>query len=128
MPGDISYCLDKKAMVDAQKSFPSGHSGAVFSGYGFLGIFLLALLKTQYRSHNMPKGLVAFGVLFVAAIVAGTRPRDYWHNYEDILAGAIIGFSCAIFAFMLNFRTTKRIVQKQTKEITDETKFEYEIY
>lgn len=65
----------------------------------------------------MPKGLVAFLVFFVAVVVAGTRPRDYWHNYEDVLAGSIIGFASAVFAFLLNFSKSSR---KSNNEILAE--------
>jgi len=60
----------------------------------------------------MPKGFVAFLVLFVAVVVAGTRPRDYWHNYEDVLAGSAIGFACAFFAFIINFRSRSKDLKK----------------
>jgi len=115
-PGSISFCLDQKGLIDASKSFPSGHASVVWSGYAFLGIFLLAIIKSQYPKQNMLKGLVAFLVIFVAIIVTGTRPRDYWHNPEDILGSAVIGLSCAIYAFILNFSQDK-------KKSSDETSF-----
>jgi len=101
--GSISNCLDHSVLSDAQKSFPSGHAGTVFSGFGFLGLFLLYLFNSISEKHNMLKGFISFVVFFVAVFISATRPRDYWHNYEDILAGAVIGFACAVFAFMLNF-------------------------
>jgi len=112
VPGNIEYCLDKSSIADSQKSFPSGHSAAVFAGYGYLGIYLLTILNIRYKGHNMPKGFVSFLVLFVAVMVAGTRPRDYWHNYEDVLAGSAIGFACGLFAFIINFSTRGKDLKK----------------
>lgn len=39
----------------------------------------------------------------LAAWIAITRVQDYWHNYDDVLAGAIIGLFCAWFAYHLHY-------------------------
>jgi hypothetical protein len=45
----------------------------------------------------MAKGLLAMLYFFTASLVSSTRPRDYWHNFDDILAGAIIGYAPILF-------------------------------
>jgi hypothetical protein len=42
-------------------------------------------------NEQMWKAVVLFAFLGVACYVAGTRTKDYWHNFDDIVAGALIG-------------------------------------
>jgi len=99
-------CRESSLLVDAQSSFPSGHSSVSFCAFAFSGTFLLALLHWLTPRHNMAKGMLAFVNFTVAAIIAATRTRDYWHNFDDVLAGSVIGATCALLALGLNFADT----------------------
>ena len=37
-----------------------------------------------------------------AAVIAASRVRDYWHNFDDILAGAVVGLAVAALASALH--------------------------
>jgi membrane-associated phospholipid phosphatase len=69
-------------------SFPSGHSASVFA----LALFLTLITK------NKKWGLV-FG--FIAIITAYSRVYLAQHFFEDIYAGACIGFISTILVFIL---------------------------
>jgi len=104
VPGKLSNCrATAKWIQEAQYSFPSGHSSTIWCSMSFLGIYSIYLFHYYTHKNNMAKGLVGMLFFFVAVLISCTRPRDYWHNFDDILAGAVIGFSCAAFSFILNY-------------------------
>lgn len=118
-PGSLSYCYDQDPHVlkDSQASFPSGHSSSIFCGFSFVGMFVLYLFhQLAPKEKNFLKLMVAYAFTFLALVVGGTRSRDYWHNYDDVVAGAIIGFSCAFFSMTLNYF----IHTKKAKEMVNE--------
>jgi len=109
--GNFSNCLDQDAVPDAHESFPSGHSSTIFSGLAPFAYYLWTIFVREAEHfeslHGMRKlrikslfagfGLAAF---CCAAYVAATRPRDYFHNYDDILAGCCIGVFSSGLAFV----------------------------
>jgi len=104
MPGNISYCQGTQAeILESQFSFPSGHASTIWCGMTFVGYFLMYIMHHYSPKNNMAKGLTALAFISTAALVSVTRPRDYWHNFDDILAGAVIGFACSTFGFGLNY-------------------------
>ena len=38
-----------------------------------------------------------------AGLIAVTRTRDYWHNYDDVLAGSLIGLGIAVFIYSVHY-------------------------
>jgi len=103
--GNMQYCLetDPAILADSQYSFPSGHSSSSFCALVFCGLVGMNTLWHWSRRHNMIKGILVCIFIWSSAIIAGTRPRDYWHNFDDILAGTAIGAVMAIFVFYLNY-------------------------
>eukprot|EP01112_Ceratiomyxa_fruticulosa_P021995 TRINITY_DN793_c0_g2_i2.p1 TRINITY_DN793_c0_g2~~TRINITY_DN793_c0_g2_i2.p1 ORF type:complete len:317 (-),score=23.44 TRINITY_DN793_c0_g2_i2:172-1122(-) len=104
--GDLKYCMaSEKEILESLYSHPSGHASLSFAGLGFLSLFLYHLLlshKPTSRNH-LWKILVFMVPIFAAATVAATRTRDYWHNFDDTLYGALIGFGCASMVFHINY-------------------------
>ena len=43
--------------------------------------------------------LPAIGALYVA----GSRTRDYWHNFADVLAGSVLGAVVAVAVYRARF-------------------------
>ncbi len=78
-------------------SFPSGHSGSVFSMCAFLSMIL-------------PKGWMRLGLgLFVLAlVVAYSRMYLAAHFYADIFVGSILGTVGCVFCMALMRRWSKR--------------------
>jgi len=104
--GDLKYCeATQKEIYESVYSHPSGHASLSFAGLGFLSLFLYHLLlshKPTTRNH-LWKIVVFMVPIFAAATVAATRTRDYWHNFDDTLYGALIGFGCATMVFHINY-------------------------
>lgn len=110
--GEVGYCTaDMRRQWEARQSFPSGHSSFAFAGLVFLSLFLLEKLKPAPRRPQTPspapgltvwmqlQQLAALLPVGLAMWIAETRTVDFWHNYDDILAGSVLGATIAICAF-----------------------------
>jgi membrane-associated phospholipid phosphatase len=108
-PGDVAFCLKPKSeWTDAILSNPSGHASTIFAGWTVLALIMLFLLRSQRRILPIWFGKVWVLFLIIlptigAELVTATRPRDYMHNFDDVLHGTIIGIGSGILAFFLNY-------------------------
>lgn len=95
---DKSICTGDKAQInDSLESMPSGHTTAAFAGFVFLSLYLNAKLKVFSNHHPaMWKLVVTYTPILGAVLIAGSLTIDEYHNWYDLLAGAIIG---TVFAF-----------------------------
>jgi len=105
-PGDVSFCrATLREVNESMMSHPSGHASLTFAGLGFLALFLHHMLVSHKptRRHHLWKAIVFCVPMFIAVMVAATRTRDYWHNYDDTIMGGLLGFGCAALAFVMNY-------------------------
>ncbi|KAF8580691.1 acid phosphatase/Vanadium-dependent haloperoxidase [Ramaria rubella] len=95
---------DKNTIDDSLESFPSGHSTAAFAGLVYLSLYLNAQLKVM-SAHNPQywKMILFFAPLLGATLIAGALTIDEYHNWYDVVAGAIIGATVALVAFRQTF-------------------------
>jgi diacylglycerol diphosphate phosphatase/phosphatidate phosphatase len=110
-PGNIAFCsATTREINESMMSHPSGHASLTFAGMGFLALFLHHMLVSHKptRRHHLWKALVFTFPMTIAVMVAATRTRDYWHNYDDTIMGGLLGFGCAALAFVINY-----VVKKQ---------------
>lgn len=87
---------------EGRLSFPSGHSGTIFAGFVSPSLYLLGLFRTLRGGSYWP-AMIAMLPLILPITVAVSRTRDYRHNFDDILAGSVVGAASAIVAVLLNF-------------------------
>ncbi|KAG9444590.1 hypothetical protein H6P81_015930 [Aristolochia fimbriata] len=64
--GDVICHGDKSVIKEGHKSFPSGHASWCFAGLAFLALYL-------------------------SALVGVSRVDDYWHHWQDVFAGGLLG-------------------------------------
>lgn len=88
-------------------SFPSGHASFTFAGLmiGLWFIFQCVPFSSDVKTiwhFRMWRMFPMFVFLGIATVVACSRTIDYWHNFDDIIGGALIGLSCAFFAIYVN--------------------------
>lgn len=110
---DRSVCTgDAWQVEDSLESFPSGHTTAGFASLVFLSLYLNAKLKVWTDRHPSYWKMVATLLpLLGATIIGGVLTIDEYHNWYDILAGAVIGTFMAlssyrmVYASIWNFRT-----------------------
>ncbi|KAK4750808.1 hypothetical protein SAY87_004290 [Trapa incisa] len=86
---------EKKLVTEGYKSFPSGHASESFSGLVFLSWYMSGKfnIRFPYRAGQMPKLCLVFLPILAAALVGVSRMDDYWHHWQDIFVGAMIGFA-----------------------------------
>ncbi|KAM3206978.1 hypothetical protein ACQJBY_062266 [Aegilops geniculata] len=81
----------KSVIKEGHKSFPSGHASWSFAGLGFLTWYLTGKIAVFDRKGHIAKLCIIVLPLLTAALVAVSRVDDYWHHWQDVFAGAIIG-------------------------------------
>jgi len=100
-------------LLDARKSFPSGHSSFAL----YCAIFFV--LYSEYRLGKILKLRLARHFFQLIAMawslwVCGTRIVDFKHRFSDVAAGMIIGTVTATFIFFV-YRTSKNLYEKVDK-------------
>lgn len=89
--GSLSKCAGSADnIIDGQRSFPSGHSSMSFAGLGFLALAARFAFQVD-RNYFSPTAILASLPLALATYIACTRLIDGYHNFDDVLAGAVIG-------------------------------------
>lgn len=95
------------SIVRAQVSFPSGHTSLSFCTWTVVALWFFHLLSTKSTTNAPPsKVLLLLSCILPwgwAAFVGVTRIVDYWHHPSDVLAGGLLGLSCATLCFIVHF-------------------------
>ncbi|ETO22091.1 hypothetical protein RFI_15112 [Reticulomyxa filosa] len=64
--------------------------------------FFLLPLWIKLRHNIVLSAVLSLLPVAYACFVGVTRITDYWHHYEDVTAGAIVGMSCAYFSYFIH--------------------------
>ncbi|EKX46947.1 hypothetical protein GUITHDRAFT_107299 [Guillardia theta CCMP2712] len=122
--GAAGHCTGTTLKVwDSRQSFPSGHASFSMAGLGFLGLYLLDKLECQARQQRLLSPIqyqvgqvVSFVPFALAVWIAITRTMDYWHNFDDILAGAVLGFAWGQYCFSQRGRLRNIVVDDRRSQ------------
>lgn len=87
-------------VLEAQLSFPSGHTSLSFCGMTILVWFLLGRLQYPKSRHKVLY-LICFLPWLFACLVGVSRIVDYWHHVSDVVAGCLLGTTCATISYHL---------------------------
>ncbi|KAF8025214.1 hypothetical protein BT93_F2147 [Corymbia citriodora subsp. variegata] len=97
-------CHGVKAVIkEGYKSFPSGHSSWSFAGLSYLSWYLAGKIRAFDSRGHVAKLCIILFPLLLAALVAISRVDDYWHHWQDVFAGALIGSIIAAFCYLQFF-------------------------
>ncbi|KAF8010187.1 hypothetical protein BT93_J0966 [Corymbia citriodora subsp. variegata] len=97
-------CHGKRSVIDeGHKSFPSGHTSWSFTGLGFLSLYLAGKIKAFDRKGHVAKLCIIFLPLLVASLVGISRVDDYWHHWQDVFAGGLLGITVAGLCYLQFF-------------------------
>ncbi|KAM0961288.1 hypothetical protein ACFX2I_020582 [Malus domestica] len=80
---------------EGHKSFPSGS----FAGLGFLSLYLCGKIKAFDRQGHVAKLCIVLLPLLAASLVGISRVDDYWHHWQDVFAGGLLGLVVASFCY-----------------------------
>ncbi|KAK9925813.1 hypothetical protein M0R45_023078 [Rubus argutus] len=94
---------DKKIIKEGYKSFPSGHSSVSFAGLGFLAWYLSGKIKVFDRRGHAAKLCIILLPILGAALVGVSRVDDYWHHWQDVFAGGLLGLVIASICYLQSF-------------------------
>ncbi|KFA56578.1 hypothetical protein S40293_01140 [Stachybotrys chartarum IBT 40293] len=95
---------DEDEINDSLESMPSGHTTAAFAGFIYLYLYLNAKLKVFSNYHPaMWKLVVTYAPVLGAVLIGGALTIDEYHNWYDVLAGAIIGTIMAFSAYRMTY-------------------------
>ncbi|KEG09499.1 phosphatidic acid phosphatase protein [Trypanosoma grayi] len=96
-----------RELREGRLSFPSGHSSTSFVVFVFMSLFLCAYVRPSSHGGSFMRLILSLCPLLIAFMCAVSRTRDYWHHFDDIVAGSIIGTVCALLCFYNAFRITE---------------------
>lgn len=101
--GNVVCHGESSDIREGHKSFPSGHSSWSFAGLGFLALYLAGKIKVFDRRGHVAKLCIVILPLLMASLVAVSRVDDYWHHWQDVFAGGILGLTVAMFCYLQFF-------------------------
>ncbi len=91
-------------VLEAQLSFPSGHSSLSWCGMIVLVWFLLRRRPIRHGG-KLYLFVCAVVPLAFATFVACSRIADHWHHVSDVLTGVFIGCLCGTIGFHVHHST-----------------------
>ncbi|XP_015693877.1 lipid phosphate phosphatase 2-like isoform X2 [Oryza brachyantha] len=94
---------EASVIKEGHKSFPSGHTSWSFAGLGFLSWYVAGKIKAFDRRGHVAKLCIVLLPLILAALVAVSRVDDYWHHWQDVFAGGILGLVVSSFCYLQFF-------------------------
>lgn len=96
-------------VLEGRKSFPSGHSALSMAGEAYLTLWLGAKLMHAELPATLALGgtlwrLMLAAVPWLFALWVGlSRIEDYWHHWEDVAVGVLLGNGCAYAMYRLRY-------------------------
>ncbi|KAL7608827.1 hypothetical protein Lser_V15G11738 [Lactuca serriola] len=97
-------CTGLKSVIkEGHKSFPSGHTSWCFAGLGFLSWYTAGKIRAFDQRGHVAKLCIIVFPLLIAALVGVSRVDDYWHHWQDVFAGGILGLTVASFCYLQFF-------------------------
>lgn len=97
---------EQRPNSQAMNSFPSGHTGTAFAGAEFL--------RREYWDTNKWIGVAGYAC---AAVVGYMRIYNNRHWFNDVLAGAALGYMSTAFAYWLYPKIFRRRAQLHSQEL-----------
>ncbi|KAG7662496.1 uncharacterized protein J8A68_004027 [[Candida] subhashii] len=101
----VAICTqpDWNLVMEGFRSFPSGHSSAVFCAMTITSLNIAARLHTFDNRHNSFKVFLTIAPIMLACFVAASRVSDNRHFLRDIIAGSLIGVYVGSFFYWQYF-------------------------
>ncbi|XP_010681728.2 putative lipid phosphate phosphatase 3, chloroplastic [Beta vulgaris subsp. vulgaris] len=106
--GNVICNGDASVIKEGHKSFPSGHTSWSFAGLGFLAFYLSGKIEAFDQKGHAGKLCIVFFPFLMAALVGVSRVDDYWHHWQDVFAGALIGLVISFFCYLQFFPAPHR--------------------
>lgn len=104
-------------LMDAYKSFPSGHA----AGSVFMSLFLCFYVHKQVFPHPtyLSSSMLQAGFIFWAIYCSMSRIVDRRHHWWDVIAGFLIGIVIACYSALTWLRTSPPICRLSSPSPSD---------
>lgn len=76
--------------ISSESLFFFGYAGS-FAGLVYLSWYLSGKVRVFDRNGNIAKLCHVLLPVLMAALIAVSRVDDYWHHWQDVFAGGLIG-------------------------------------
>ncbi|KAL6845330.1 hypothetical protein ACP4OV_024825 [Aristida adscensionis] len=94
---------DPSVIKEGHKSFPSGHTSWSFAGLGFLSWYLAGKITVFDRRGHVAKLCIVLLPLLIAVMISISRVDDYWHHWQDVCTGGVLGMVVASVCYLQFF-------------------------
>lgn len=81
-----------------------------FAGLGFLSLYLSGKIKAFDRKGHVAKLCIVFLPLLVASLVGISRVDDYWHHWQDVFAGGLLGWSILSISIIYKLNKPQKLL------------------
>lgn len=100
-------------IFQAHFSFFSGHSSAI----AFSMVFLCLILKSSrlMTKYRIPTTCLQALLISTALFTANSRVSDYWHHWQDVVVGLIVGTLTAILTYIYVHREKLRNISRDSQ-------------
>ncbi|XP_056021260.1 phospholipid phosphatase 1-like [Ostrea edulis] len=107
-----------ESVLDAKKSFPSGHSGAAWYSMTYLIIYIQIRVRRHWPMLRVACPMLQLVAICLAAYISISRLQDYKHHSGDVIGGGIIG---TIFSVIVMYQNSK--IRQGFRQHYDEANF-----
>ena len=86
--------------------FPSGHTALAFASLSFVSFYWAAKLLHAPRlrhSGSLWRATLVAAPCVLALMIGLSRIADYWHHWEDVTVGSVLGTATAYTMYRLRF-------------------------
>ncbi|KAK3103536.1 hypothetical protein FSP39_019950 [Pinctada imbricata] len=88
---------NNELLLNARKSFPSGHASMIIFSMSYLMIYLQFKIKSKYSVCRVFCPVVQTTLFCVALYVSISRVQDNMHHVTDVIGGGILGLAFSLY-------------------------------
>lgn len=117
---------DPHIVKEARLSFPSGHSS--FTTYSMIFIIIYLEARLVLQRTRFIKSIIQLIAFIAAWFTCMSRVSDFKHHYTDVVGGAAIGLSLAVFVTVITGKKiwyhSKAHLEQDSFEVEDDVDVE----
>ncbi|GBG60520.1 hypothetical protein CBR_g5695 [Chara braunii] len=97
--GNVWCTGSARVIKEGRKSFPSGHASWTSAGMSYLALYLAGRLHVFNGNGGLWRLVVVLFPMLVTAVMCISRVSDYWHHWQDVTVGGLLGLFIAMAVY-----------------------------